>query len=261
MITSMLAALAEDPDFFIEPPEGSHRVVDERFCLVIGPHRRWAGVSRLRLPPRAEDLSSTVAEIHEIASGIEQVVWNVGSSATPEGLPDTLRQLGLHAPEPPMDAVCAGMALDHEPPGVDGVEVRRIQTFEEHLAGLDVMLAAAAWTERAASDERARAKETFERRQRRGGYQWLAWVEGRAVSFGLADPTPAGLVLAGGSTLPEARGRGCYRALVRARWDEAVRLGTPGLAVQAQYGTSAPILRRLGFSEVAAIHTLQSRGS
>ena len=42
----------------------------------------------------------------------------------------------------------------------------------------------------------------------------------------------------------EARGRGCYRALVRARWDEAVRLGTPGLAVQAQYGTAAPILRQ-----------------
>jgi GNAT superfamily N-acetyltransferase len=74
----------------------------------------------------------------------------------------------------------------------------------------------------------------------------------------LADRTPAGLVLAGGSTLPEARGRGCYRALVRARWDEAVRLGTPGLAVQAQYGTSAPILRKLGFIEVASIHTLQS---
>jgi hypothetical protein len=46
-------------------------------------------------------------------------------------------------------------------------------------------------------------------------------------------------------------------ALVRARWDEAVRLGTPGLAVQAQYGTSAPILRRLGFAEVAVVHTLQ----
>ena len=40
MITSELAALAEDPDVFIEPPEGSSRVVDGRFCLVIGPHGR-----------------------------------------------------------------------------------------------------------------------------------------------------------------------------------------------------------------------------
>ena len=57
--------------------------------------------------------------------------------------------------------------------------------------------------------------------------------------------------------LPATRGRGCYRALVRARWDAAVELGTPGLAVQAQYGTSFPILRRLGFVEVATVHTLQ----
>jgi hypothetical protein len=27
--------------------------------------------------------------------------------------------------------------------------------------------------------------------------------------------------------------------------------------VQAQYGTSAPILRRLGFVETASVHTLQ----
>jgi hypothetical protein len=37
-----------------------------------------------------------------------------------------------------------------------------------------------------------------------------------------------------------------------------VRLGLDGLAVQAQHGTSAPILRRLGFTEVATVHTLQS---
>ena len=49
-----------------------------------------------------------------------------------------------------------------------------------------------------------------------------------------------------------------YRALVRARWEEAVRLGRPGLAVQARYGSSAPILRALGLVEVATVHTLQS---
>lgn len=81
-------------------------------------------------------------------------------------------------------------------------------------------------------------------------------LDGRPVAYGLADPTPAGLVLAGGPTLPAARG--CYRALVRARWEEAVRLGTAGLALQAQYGTAASILRRLRFVEVAQIHTLKS---
>ena len=47
-------------------------------------------------------------------------------------------------------------------------------------------------------------------------------------------------------------------SLVRARWEEAARLGLPGLAVQAQYGSSAPILWRLGFRETSVVHTLQS---
>ena len=111
---------------------------------------------------------------------------------------------------------------------------------------------------RRAARERAEARQTFERRTRRGGLQWLAVVDDAPVAFALADRSPVGLFLAGGATLPEARGRGCYRALVRARWDEAMALGLPGLAVQAQYKSSAPILRRLGFVETATVHTLRS---
>ena len=256
-ISPALIALAEDPDFFTEPPDGSDRHVDERFCLTIGPHRRWAGVCRLRLPDDAEQIAGAVAEIRRLTAGIENVQWNVGSSATPMGLPERLRALGLGDPDPPSDPLVAAMAVEHEPPAVDGVEVRRIETMEEHLAGLEIMLAAATWSGAAAAAERERAEEVFERRQRRGGLQWLGYLEDRPVAFALADRGSAGLYLAGGSTLPEARGRGCYRALVRARWDEAIRLGLSGLAVQAQYGSSAPILRRLGFAEVATVHTLQ----
>jgi GNAT superfamily N-acetyltransferase len=198
-----------------------------------------------------------VAEIRRLTAGIEHVTWNVGSSATPMGLPQRLRALGPGDPEPPFELLVAAMALEHEPPTVRGVEVRRIETLEEHLAGLEIMLASATWSDAAATAERERAEEVFERRQRRGGLQWLASIKGRPVAFALADRGLAGLYLSGGSTLPEARGRGCYRALVRARWDEAIRLGLPGLAVHAQYGSSAPILRRLGFLDVASVHALQ----
>ena len=40
-------------------------------------------------------------------------------------------------------------------------------------------------------------------------------------------------------TLPDARGRGAYRALVRARWDDAVRRGTPALVVHAEGDVAA----------------------
>ena len=60
------------------------------------------------------------------------------------------------------------------------------------------------------------------------------------------------VVLNAGSTLPHARGRGAYRALVAARWADAVGRGTPALITQAG-AMSRPILRRLGFRELAEI--------
>jgi GNAT superfamily N-acetyltransferase len=256
-VSPELALLAEEPDLLVSPPEGSAHVVTGSYCVVVAPQRRWASVCRLRLPDPPAAFRRTLAEIDALVDGITPVLWNVGGSATPAGLPQRLREHGLRDPDPPYEPVCSALALDHEPPAVDGVEVDRITTLEDHLAGLEIMLAAAEWSEDAADEARATAEETFRRRTRRGGFQWLARVDGEPVAFALADRTPAGLFLAGGSTLPGARGRGCYRALVRARWDEAVRLGTPGLAVQAQYATSAPILRRLGFVDVAVVHTLQ----
>jgi hypothetical protein len=58
--------------------------------------------------------------------------------------------------------------------------------------------------------------------------------------------------------LPEARGHGCYRALVRARWDDGVARGTPALVVQAG-AMSQPILEGLGFEPVATMHVLVDR--
>lgn len=261
MASSALHRLAEDPELFTEPPDGADRIVDDRACVVIGPKRRWAGVCRLRLDDDPQAISEAVEAIAGVASGIESVVWNVGSSATPGGLHERLRVIGLRDPDPPFDPRVAAMVLESEPAVTAGPDVRRIETLEDHLAGLEIMLASARFTEARAADERARAVETFERRGRRGALQWLGLLDGEPVAYAAADRAEAGLFLAGGATLPSARGRGCYRALVRARWDEAVRLGRPGLAVQAQYGSSAPILRRLGFEEIATVHTLQSRGA
>jgi hypothetical protein len=68
----------------------------------------------------------------------------------------------------------------------------------------------------------------------------------------------AGVMLLGGGVLPEARGRGCYQALVEARWDDAVERGTPALVVQAG-AMSRPILERLGFQRIATLRVLVDR--
>jgi hypothetical protein len=61
--------------------------------------------------------------------------------------------------------------------------------------------------------------------------------------------------LFGGATLPEARGRGAYRALVAARWEDAVARETPILVTQAG-PMSRPILTQLGFRDVCEIRIL-----
>jgi GNAT superfamily N-acetyltransferase len=60
--------------------------------------------------------------------------------------------------------------------------------------------------------------------------------------------------------LPQARGRGVYRALVRARWDDAVALGTPALCVHAG-AMSRPILERRGFTCIGEVDVLGDRAT
>ena len=81
---------------------------------------------------------------------------------------------------------------------------------------------------------------------------YLALVDGTPVGAARAlveDGLPAVMLISGG-VLAEARGTAAYRALVRARWDEAVEAGQPALVVHAG-AMSRPILERLGFHAVA----------
>jgi ribosomal protein S18 acetylase RimI-like enzyme len=74
---------------------------------------------------------------------------------------------------------------------------------------------------------------------------WLAFFPPGADSFAR---------LLGGSTLPQWRGRGIYRALVAARAQRAAARSVKYLHVDAS-DDSAPILRRLGFRAVTTTTT------
>ena len=87
---------------------------------------------------------------------------------------------------------------------------------------------------------------------------YLAYLDGKPVARASGAFSEHGVTLFGGATLPEARGRGAYRALVAARWEDAVRRGTPALITQAG-AMSQPILGRLGFREVCRIRILIDR--
>ncbi len=106
----------------------------------------------------------------------------------------------------------------------------------------------------AAEDILARASEGFAR-SGTDGATYVALVDGQPAARATASFTEHGALLFGGATLEWARGRGAYRALVRARWDDAVARGTPVLVTHAG-AMSRPILTRLGFREVSQIHIL-----
>jgi hypothetical protein len=88
--------------------------------------------------------------------------------------------------------------------------------------------------------------------------RYIAWIDGAPMAATTASFTNVGVLLHSGLTLPAARGRGAYRALFAARWDDAVRHGTP-LAVTRAGPMSRPILARVGFVELADIAFLVDR--
>ncbi len=79
---------------------------------------------------------------------------------------------------------------------------------------------------------------------------FIASVDGTPVGSAASFHRERSAYLVGAVVLPEARGRGAYRALVAARARAAARAGIPLLTTHARAYTSGPILERIGFERV-----------
>ncbi len=242
-----LLELAENANAYTPLGPRDERIVTDRYVLWMGrgDEPAWNVAQRFRLEPG--EIVEARAEIHEHlrARGKTGCTWEVGSHATPPDLAERLRELGLVDDEPTPLAV--GMVLTDPPVQADdGVEVRPVETPEEHLASERIAAIAFGMPEPTAPRPHVPDPDNV---------VYLAYVDGEPVARGSAAFGPDGVTLFGGSTLPEARGRGAYRALVAARWREAVARGTPALVTQAS-PMSRPILAGLGFREVCEIRIL-----
>jgi hypothetical protein len=202
-----------------------------------------------------DDVADGLAEVrafmreHDVRVGS----WWLSERSTPDDLENRLLDLSLV--RIPGDYELDGMLLTTEPPpGPEDVEARRVRTPDEYAAARLLQFDVFDSPTDHRRDHGALVEE-FERGQ--GGEVYAAWLDGELAAAGRAfSAPPRGAVLAGGATAEWARGRGAYRALVRARWDDAVERGAPALVVQAG-SMSAPILRRLGFETVCHFHRLQ----
>jgi GNAT superfamily N-acetyltransferase len=257
VVSPALRQLAEEPDAFLdEIPSPARRIITPRFTIVFSPSLTQSAVSRVRTT--AEDLDDTIAEVRGLVrqEGYLRNVWHLGPSCRPEGIERRLLERGFApAARPPYEPISLAMALT-APPSISraasGVEARLVRSVEEYGEVIRIAMEAfnepaedaAAWT--AAVPALWASQDGVNR------YTHLAFLDGRPVGFGFAATAPSGVLLGGSGVLAVARGRGIYRALVAARWDEAVKLGKPGLVIHAG-AMSRPILERCGFEAVCGV--------
>ena len=245
----MLREVAEYPNSFGPLSPGAERIETDRYTLCLGVGSTGNTVQRQRFP--LDELDEVLEEVraHLRGRGRTQTQWEVGSSA-PSGLVEALYGRGLTRDG---DGYAVALVLTQEPPPMpQGLMARRIQTFDEYAAANAVQWEAF----ESSPEEIAESKELLEQRYAETvNVMHGVWLDGTLVCAGTAGPSDYGLLLYGGATLPSARGRGAYRALIRARWDEAVALGTPALITQGG-SMSRPILERLGFEPVGEVHML-----
>lgn len=249
--------LAEDAFAYTPLWPTFQREEHDGYVLLHGPsqHHLMGLVLRLRLDTNVEAVVEDVRGWFQ-ERGRGEFTWLVGDSSKPDDIRERLLQLGA---EPDADEpVYAGMALTEAPPAVEGLEVRAVATFEEYAAVRELGWDLLRMSEEERLEPRARLQASWADYQEIDIVNYATFVDGRVVAAGGIQFTPYGAYLAGGSTHPEYRRRGCYRALVRARWDAAVTRGTPLLAVQAGR-MSKPILTQLGFREIVTIHALIDR--
>lgn len=202
------------------------------------------------------DVDKAVAEARELVriEGKDRHVWWVEPAY--EWLGPELEQRGLlHEETPGFEKVENAMALVEEPSGTvpEGVTTGLVETIDD-LADSDRVTVEAfgMGPEASAEMDRDRVKRYAEYKTAgNSSRQFIASLDAEVVGTAAAVLGKYGVNLFAAGVLPHARGRGVYRAMIRARWDLAVEHGTPALTVQAGQ-MSRPVLESAGFSFIAA---------
>ena len=252
------AALYPPADLHPPPPEHpSSRVSRDGYWINLFPGHSSGTVT----VERFNDVEAAVADIRGVlaADGKRSGTWFVAETSSPPGLAAQLIELGLApAGEPSLEPRYAAMALVTPPaPGPPDVDARRPRTFEEYQAGRRVGYQVFGESDDDIAAMTAQQRTQWDLEQKDGTFtSFVAVVDGVVCGGAASQFGSSAAFLAGGYTREDMRGRGVYRALVRARWDAAVERGVPALTVGAGR-MSRPILEQLGFETVGWIDCLR----
>ena len=254
-----VSELVEDLMAYIPLPPSGSRVWLPDACVNYQPGgiQAFANVSAVRADVESLERVSRDAARLFADHGRLDFLWFLGPSTTPVDAVGPLTSLGATTL-----GDCAAMVLDHEPPPVPEVDIREVRTAEQLLTyrriGSATEVAGDAAGDhdaqlRASNDTAWHDYTSYAGRR----LNFLAYLDGEPASAAGLLLTDHGVaVLSGAATLPSARGRGLYRALVHARWIAAKTLDAGPLAVQAS-PMSSPVLARIGFTRVADLLVLR----
>jgi predicted GNAT family acetyltransferase len=207
-------------------------------------------VRKVRLGDKSpSDLIERVRET-VTALGRRSARWWITPLSTPANIFEVLASHSLAVDDEVITAMatrCSSIV-----PAGSRVKVRRAESVDDYVTAVKV--AAVAFGAEAPPNDAVAA--VFEgERDEEGVAVYLAEIDDRPVATARATFSPEGVALNGGATLPEARGRGAYRALVSARCRDAEARNIEWVVVQAR-PSAAPILKWLGFKELGEIRTL-----
>jgi hypothetical protein len=218
-----------------------------------------ANVAEIRWTPDEVDQRITAVRAWFGARGCSEFTWWLGPSSRPIDLMERLVARG--AVEDPEGGHTTAMVLLREPATAvaAGVTVERVTSFEQFMQMERILFEI---DDDASDPDQLRLAASLESRwdeYRDPAYAqtgFVAFVDGRPAAAGQMEFLDAGFAhLSGGATRPWARNRGCYAALVAARWEVAQSAGWRGFVVQAS-DMSAPILSRIGFTRTADLMVL-----
>jgi GNAT superfamily N-acetyltransferase len=242
---------------FTPSAPGSTVVSNTRFTLRTSSDGGRLTVQRIRLRGDEIDDALEAARSFMRVTGATAASWWLSEHSTPADVESRLLERGLFIVEG--DYLIDGLLLTSPPPAPpSGIDVHVVRDAEEFVAVVGAQDDAFGTPDSERPDRAALVDQYELERGSDAVALFGAWIDGRVAGGARALFSPRGVFMAGGSTLPSARGRGVYRALVRARWDHAVARGTPLLVVQAGR-MSAPVLDSLGFVRHGEIRLFADR--
>jgi GNAT superfamily N-acetyltransferase len=230
-----------------EDPPRSPGAIFERTGVLVREQRDEDTIIFARLT--SESAPRVVREEAERARSLRRPLeWKVYAHDAPPELASLLEGAGFQPDEPETLVALDLQKLETPPASAESPRVRQVETTATFEDALLVSRAAFGPS----------GPETLEQFRTRladpTARLFVAYLGDQPVSAGRLE-LPEGRSFAGlwgGGTIPEARHRGVYRALVYARAERARQLGYRFVTVDARE-TSRPILERLGFVPLTGI--------